>query len=172
MRSRVGCLYFKRRGGAAEILSVNEFRRATSRKTLSCEGGFSRCTQGLVAGAGRGLSFSLLHALPHTVKKSSFKKRNHFRVAEMCGRTNGFSEQIIVFASRLRSCERGFSIPSLLSRVQKLNNSWRADIKAKVFSRQRKYLRQTNGVSDQRRTFAVAGADKGGVKVSPMANQK
>ena len=53
---------------------------------------------------------------------------------------------------------------SLLSRVQKLNNSWRADIKAKVFSRRRKYLRQTNGVSDQRRTFAVAGADKGGAK--------
>ena len=132
MRSRVGCLCFKRRGGAAEILSVNEFWRATSRKTLSCKGGFSRCTQGLVAGAGRGLSFSLSHALPHKVRR--------------------------------RSCERGFSIPSLLSRVQKLNNSWRADIKAKVFSRRRKYIRQTNGVSDQRRTFAVAGADKGGAK--------
>lgn len=33
-----------------------------------------------------------------------------------------------------------------------------ADIKAKVFSRQRKYIRQTNDVSDQRKMFAVAGA--------------
>ena len=35
MESCIGCLYFKRRGGAAEILSVNEFRRATSRKNLA-----------------------------------------------------------------------------------------------------------------------------------------
>ena len=62
----------------------------------------------------RAVPFSVSHALPHTVKKSSFKKRNHFRTAEMCGRTNGFSDQVIWFASRRRSCERGFSIPSLL----------------------------------------------------------
>ena len=30
--------------------------------------------------------------------------------------------------------------------------------KVKVFSRRRKYLRQTNGVSDQRKRFAVAAA--------------
>ena len=48
----------------------------------------------------RAVPFSVSHALPYTVKKSSFKKQNHFRTAEMCGRTNGFSEQIIVFASR------------------------------------------------------------------------
>ena len=102
-------------GGAAEILSVNEFRRATSRKTLSCEGGFSRCTQGLVAGAGRGLSFSLSHALPYTVKQSSFKKRVHFRMAEMCGRTNGFSEQMIVFAGMCDEPRfRGFCLSSRL----------------------------------------------------------
>ena len=56
----------------------------------------------------RAVPFSVSHALPHTVKKFLFKKQNHFRTAEMCGRTNGFSEQIIVFASRRRSCERGF----------------------------------------------------------------
>ena len=38
-----------------------------------------------------------------------------------------------------------------------------ADIKAKVFSRQRKYIRQTNDVSDQRKMFAVAGATFDGV---------
>ena len=36
--------------------------------------------------------------------------------------------------------------------------------KVKVFSRQRKYLRQTNGVSDQRKRFAVAAADAKSVK--------
>ena len=35
-----------------------------------------------------------------------------------------------------------------------------ADTKAKVFSRRRKYIRQTNDVSDQRKAFAVAGADR------------
>ena len=31
-------------------------------------------------------------------------------------------------------------------------------LKVRVFSRQRKYIRQTNGFSDQRKMFAVAGA--------------
>ena len=34
-----------------------------------------------------------------------------------------------------------------------------ADTKAKVFSLLRKYIRQTNGVSDKRKTFAVTCAD-------------
>ena len=36
--------------------------------------------------------------------------------------------------------------------------------KVKVFSRRRKYLRQTNGVSDQRKRFAVAAAGAKSVK--------
>lgn len=39
-----------------------------------------------------------------------------------------------------------------------------ADTKVKVFSRRRKYLRQTNGVSDQRKRFAVAAAGAKSVK--------
>ena len=41
----------------------------------------------------RAVPFSVSHALPYTVKKSSFKRRVHFRSAEMCGQTNGFSDQ-------------------------------------------------------------------------------
>ena len=67
----------------------------------------------------RAVPFSVSHALPHTVKKSSFKRRVHFRSAEMCGRTNGFSDQVIWFASMpTRTFSRFLHRPLLASGTQ------------------------------------------------------
>ena len=73
----------------------------------------------------RAVPFSVSHALPHTVKKSLFKKWNHFRMAEMCGRTNGFSDQVIWFASMPRERSRGFFITLGSPRVHRSGISGR-----------------------------------------------
>ena len=79
----------------------------------------------------------------------------------MCGRTNGFSEQIIVFASRRRSCERGFSISLCRRHSKKLYNGWRVEAERNV----------SPTTNQKQKYFRVSENTSGKQTVSPM-NQK
>ena len=89
-----------------------------------------------------------------------FSKKRAFPHLRKCIRqTNGFSDKGTEFAEAHDVRVNAVS-PSLLSCLRYTSETIAgADTKAKVFSRLRKCVRQINGVSDKRKTFAVTCAD-------------